>query len=190
MKHVFNCSGHELLLPDITEGNGLYIKNRAGNYYMDLESGVWCMSLGHQRKEINQTIINQLDSLVQAGFCYSTRIVEEAAETVLEKTGMPNGKAVFLCSGSEAIEISRQIARHLTGKPLSMTMKDSYLGAFSSVGRRESGWYCFDWAGCANCVNADVCSADCPLISNIPDGISDFIFEPGSSSGFVRLRAR
>ena len=60
---------------------------------MDLESGVWCLSIGHKNKQVNQ-----------------------------------------------AIEISRQIARHIKGKAKSMTLHDSYLGAYTSVILKESGW--------------------------------------------------
>ncbi len=84
-----------------------------GKGYMDLESGVWCTSLGHNNGEINKTIKRQIDSLMHAGFCYSNEILEKSAKSILEVAGFRNGKSVFLCSGSEAIEISRQMAKHL-----------------------------------------------------------------------------
>ena len=68
-----------------------------------------------------------------------------------------------------------------------MTLHDSYLGAYSSVSDRSKGWYLFDWSKCENCQLNEKCSRDCPLLKQIPDGISEFIFEPGSSSGYVRF---
>lgn len=187
MKNILNCSGHELKIPNIINSQGIFLHDDQGKKYMDLESGVWCTSLGHQQPRINEVIKKQIEILMHAGFCYSNQIVDEAARSIIEITGFKNGKCVFLCSGSEAIEISRQIAKHLTGKRLSMTLHDSYLGAYSSVSDRSSGWYCFNWERCQRCDLKDSCDTSCDLLKQIPDDIADFVFEPGSSSGFVRF---
>lgn len=187
MKHVFDCIGHELKIPDIVNSEGVYITDGSGKLYMDLESGVWCISLGHSNRRVNTALKRQLDSIVQAGFSYSSLVVDEAAARVLDVTGLKGGKCVFLCSGSEAIEMGRQISRHLTGFKLSMTLHDSYLGAYSSVSDRSSGWYQFDWSACEKCPSRNDCPQECELLEQIPEGISEFVFEPGSSSGFVRF---
>jgi len=66
-------------------------------------------------------------------------------------------------------------------------MHDSYLGAYSSVSDRSTGWYLFDWKRCSNCELNNNCTRDCELLKEIPEGISEFVFEPGSSSGYVRF---
>lgn len=187
MKHILNCIGHELKIPNIVQSKGVNIIDDTGKRYMDLESGVWCISVGHKNRRVNETISNQIDSIIQSGFSYSSPIVDSAAKRVLGITELDGGKCVFLCSGSEAIEIGRQISKHLTGLPLSMTLHDSYLGAYSSVSDRSSGWYLFDWRKCENCQLKDNCTRDCGLLKQIPKGISEFVFEPGSSSGYVRF---
>ncbi|MBI9101046.1 MAG: aminotransferase class III-fold pyridoxal phosphate-dependent enzyme [Spirochaetales bacterium] len=187
MRYVYNSSGHELKIPDIVKSKGIYITDSSGKKYMDLESGVWCLSLGHRNERINRTILKQISILTQAGFCYSCKIVDQAAHTVLSTLKMEDGKAVFLCSGSEGIEYTRQVAKHLTGKTLSMTLHDSYLGAYSSVSKRDKDWFCLDWTDCADCERKESCDENCPLLKQIPEDISDFIFEPGSSSGLVRF---
>jgi acetylornithine aminotransferase len=166
---------------------GVYLIDEHGKRYMDLESGVWCISLGHKNKRINETITRQIDSIIQAGFCYSNEILEKSAQSVLTITNFEGGKCVFLCSGSEAIEISRQIAKHITCKKTSMTFHDSYLGAYSSVSDRTKGWYIFNWEQCKTCSNNENCIPTCDILKDIPEDISDFVFEPGSSSGFVRF---
>jgi acetylornithine aminotransferase len=105
----------------------------------------------------------------------------------LSATKFNGGKCVFLCSGSEAIEMSRQIAKHLSGKKISMTLHDSYLGSYSSVTDRTKDWYVFDWDRCTSCKEKNRCDPACEKLQNIPDDIADFVFEPGSSSGFVRF---
>jgi acetylornithine aminotransferase len=187
MDHVYSCTGHELKIPNIVGSQGVYLFDDNGKRFMDLESGVWCISVGHRNEQINRTITNQIGSLMHAGFCYSNQILEESSKSVLDITNLGNGKCVFLCSGSEAIEISRQIAKHLSGKNLSMTLHDSYLGAYASVTDRTKGWYVFNWERCKACGENDNCDPSCEALQDIPEDISDFVFEPGSSSGFVRF---
>jgi len=182
-----NFTGHNLLLPNIVKAEGCYIFDDKGNKYLDLESGVWCTSIGHIHPRVNNIISDQISKISHVGFCYSSEIVNKAAQNVLSITNMKNGKCVFLCSGSEAIELARQIAKYLTKKPVSMTLHDSYLGSYSSVINRIDGWFLFDWSQCRNCNKKDTCDLDCPLIRNIPHNISEFLFEPGSAGGFVRF---
>jgi len=187
MGHIYLCTGHELKIPNIVNSQGVYLFDDKGKRYMDLESGVWCTSIGHNNGRINKAIASQIGSLMHAGFCYSNQILEEASKSILDITNFTDGKCVFLCSGSEAIEISRQISRHLTGKKMSMTLHDSYLGSYASVTDRSKGWYIFNWEQCKQCRKNDNCDPLCESLQAIPQDISEFVFEPGSSSGFVRF---
>ncbi len=187
MNHIYNCTGHDLIIPNIVDTQGVYVFDENGKRYMDLESGVWCTSIGHNNPVVNNVIKQQMDAIMHTGFCYSSDIVQEAAALILSITGFGDGKCVFLCSGSEAIEITRQIARHLTGKKISMTLHDSYLGSYSSATNRENGWYIFNWENCKSCKKQKYCDTSCALLLGIPKDVSEFIFEPGSSSGFVRF---
>ena len=187
MNNILNCTGHHLEISNIVNSDGVYIIDDKGKQYMDLESGVWCTSLGHKNDRINSVIKTQIDSIMHVGFCYSNNIVEESAESVLSITGYKGGQCVYLCSGSEAIELARQISKHTSKKHISMTLHDSYLGSYSSVTERENNWFIFDWKKCADCQYNDNCNIDCEELQKIPTDISDFIFEPGSSSGYVRF---
>jgi len=64
------------------------------------------LGLGHNHPEINKTIIEQLGKIAHAGYKYSTPIVEKASAKLLEIVDFPDGKCVFLSSGSEAVEYS------------------------------------------------------------------------------------
>lgn len=187
MKHVYLCTGHELKIPNIVNSDGLYLFDDKGKKYMDLVSGVWCTSIGHNNGEINNIIKKQVDSLMHAGFCYSSEIVEKAAKSILNIANFHNGKSVFLCSGSEAIELSRQMSQHLTGNHVSLTLHDSYLGAYASITDKSRGWHLFNWELCRTCPDKDRCLPTCQQLQEIPKNVSEFIFEPGSSSGFVRF---
>jgi len=110
----------------MVSGRGCRLYNDGGNQYPDLESGVWCLALGHSHDRLNRVIKDQADAILHAGYCYRNAIGGEAADVVVSITGFTDGKCVFLCSGSESIELGRQIARHITQKPRSMTLHDSY----------------------------------------------------------------
>ncbi len=187
MDGVLNCTGHELKLADIVGGKGAWLRDGEGRRYLDLESGVWCTPLGHGDARVNAAIARQSGAIAHAGFCYSSAIVDEAAEAVLSVTGLAGGQCVFLCSGSEAIELARQICRYITQKPATLCMHDAYLGSFSAVTEREVDWHLFDWRDCASCPDHKDCRRDCPRLAEIPSDISAFVFEPGSASGFVRF---
>ena len=187
MSSVLNCTGHMLKLPNIVDSEGAYLLDDRGNRYLDLESGVWCTPLGHKNARVNAAIARQSNSISHAGFCFSNDIVEEAAQSVLSITGLEGGKCVFLCSGSEVIELARQICKDITQKPVTMCLHDAYLGSYSSVIDRRNGWHLFDWRECAACPDREDCKKECPKLKDIPDDISEFIFEPGSASGFVRF---
>jgi acetylornithine/N-succinyldiaminopimelate aminotransferase len=187
MRHVYFCTGHELKIANVIKGEGIYLYDENGNCYVDLEAGVWCTSLGHNNPKINSIIKKQLDTLTHAGFCYSNAILEKSAKAILNIAGFCNGKSVFLCSGSEAVEISRQMAKHITGKNISLTLFDSYLGAYSSITDKSRNWHLLNWEKCKTCPDSQKCDVSCDVFKNIPKDISEFIFEPGSSSGFVRF---
>ena len=108
MSNIYNCTPYKIDLPDITGSDGIYLFDKNGKRYMDLESGVWCTSVGHNNERLNDVIKKQIGLIMHAGFSYSNTIVEESAESILRITGLENGKCVFLCSGSEAIELARR----------------------------------------------------------------------------------
>ncbi len=154
---------------------------------MDLESGIWCTGLGHKNERINAVIKKQIATIMHAGFCYSNIVLEEAAQAILSVTGLNDGEVVFLSSGSEAVEISRQITKTISGKKTTLVLHDAYLGSYSSLAERTENWHVFDWEQCKTCDKKDNCSVHCEKFRTLPDEISEFIFEPGSSSGFVRF---
>lgn len=96
---------------------------------------------------------------------------------------------MFLCSGSEAVEYGVRAAQSVIHRPLLMTMKDSYCGAYGSASRKEeTEWFCFDWTPCSGCLRPGECDEGCELWAGIPyDHIGGFLLEPGSSSGLVRF---
>jgi acetylornithine aminotransferase len=189
MDHVLWCNRHPLLLPDIVKGEGCYLYDLGGQKYLDLESGIWCLPLGHCHPQINEAIRAQAAVLAHSGYCYANAVMEEASSAVLERLNLPQGKCVFLSSGSEAVEFGVQALRKISARPLILTLSDSFLGSYGSAGsKRKDEWYLFDWQECRSCSTADACDPGCRYFQKIPfDRIGGFVFEPGSSSGLVRF---
>jgi acetylornithine aminotransferase len=189
MSCLFWYPGHELLVEDIVRAEGCSVWDARGKRYVDLESGVWCASIGHGNPRVLRAISEQGAQIAHAGFNYSCAIVEEAAREVLSLLGFDGGRCVLLCSGSEAVEYGVRVARMSIDRSLLLTMADSYFGAYGSASRRDaSEWFLFDWFPCAECARTEECDSSCERWAAVPwDRIGGFLFEPGSSSGLVRF---
>ncbi len=181
--------GHELILEEIVRAENCRLVDAQGNSFVDLESGVWCTPLGHGHPKVLQAITDQLVQIGHTGFNYTSPVVADAARELLSLIGFENGRCVFLCSGSEAVEYGVRAARSVSEQPLFLTMADSYFGAYGSASIREcDSWHIFDWTACGECPDRTECSKDCPHWSSIPfQRIGGFLLEPGSSSGLVRF---
>ena len=181
--------GHELLLTDIVRARGCRVHDARGRTYVDLESGVWCTSIGHGHPRLLRVLQEQSLQVAHTGFNYASPVIGDAAREILSLLGLDGGRCVFLCSGSEAVEYGVRVAQALTDRPLLMTMTDSYFGAYGSASQRdEDEWLSFDWEACAGCAHSGNGYERCEHWAAIPfERIGGFLFEPGSSSGLVRF---
>ncbi|VVS93757.1 class-III pyridoxal-phosphate-dependent aminotransferase [Desulfoluna spongiiphila] len=189
MDPVIWYPGHEKRIGPIVSAKNCTLYDEHGSRYTDLESGVWCTSVGHAHPRILKVMAGQAERLAHTGFSFSSQVVAEAALEILALHGFEGGACTFLCSGSEAVEYGVRVARQLSERPLFLTMSDSYFGAYGSASTRgKEAWLPFDWSGCEACPHQGPCSSACDLWKNIPfESVGGFLFEPGSSSGFVRF---
>lgn len=189
MSHVIGFPGYDLLLPNIARAENASLYDEDGARYVDLESGVWCTSVGHCNKAVLDAVCGQSARLAHVGYSYLTPIVERAAGRVLKLTGFEGGKCVFLCSGSEAIEYGMRVARMVAPGSAFLTMNDAYYGAYGDAhGRTGDAWFGLDWRGCLECRFDKPCGEGCGFFAEIPfERIGGFLFEPGSSGGVVRF---
>lgn len=165
------------------------MSDSGGNKYIDMESGVWCTSVGHCNRRINSVITSQLKKVIHTGFNYCNPVLETAARRVLEITELPDGKCEFLCSGSEAVEFCVRAAKAIKPDAMLLTFSDSYFGAYGEAARQDSKeWYRYNWHDCTCNTGGEGCCGECREFSEIPfDKTGIFLFEPGSSSGLVRF---
>ena len=115
-----------------------YQYDSEGRTYIDFESGVWCANLGHSHERIARAIAEQAEKNIHHGYKFTSPEAEELSQRLQELAGVENGSAVFLSSGSEAVELSIRVARHLTGRQKVLKIGNSYLSAYG-VGRVDKG---------------------------------------------------
>ena len=177
---TLNCN-EEMLNPNIVASDYCSVIDESGKRYVDFESGVWCTSLGHNNKRIHDAIVRQLNTVSHVGYRYTAKIVDEAAEKVLDLFGFTDGKCVFLSSGSEAVEFGVQLAKRIIGKPYLLCLNGYFLSSYGiSKARSKEEWISLDLSGYDG--NAD------DFLKSIPfDAIGVFVFEPGNASGTVKL---
>lgn len=174
-KYIFNSIGYKINYPDIIKAANCTLFDSKGNEYLDLESGVWCTSVGHCHPRITKIIAEQSGNMVHSGYCYVNPVVNTTAKKILDITGIRSGKCVFLSSGSESVEYSVKLIRAVSDKPYFLTMENCYLSAFGISGERSSNnWIHFDWMNDGNIDSIDFSK------------VAAFVFEPGSSLGLVK----
>jgi len=177
---VLNCN-YELLIPNIVSSDNCYLFDEAGKRYVDFESGVWCASLGHNNKQINKSIVRQMEIISHTGYRYTTKIVDEAAGRVLDLLGFTDGKCVFLSSGSEAVEFGVQLAKKIMGKTHFLCLDNYFLSSYGiSAARSKEEWISLDLSK----YSGDAAR----FLENVPfEKIGAFVFEPGNASGTASL---
>ena len=183
MSSVLNCTGYEQMDSTIVHSAGCYVTNKQGKRYLDAESGVWCTILGHNHHEINRAMIEQLSEITHVGYRYSTDIVENAGDLLLEVSKIKTGKCVFLSSGSEAVEFGIRVAKKIAEKQICLCLDNHYLAAYGQGYEKDGkNWISLDWTKYTD--GQELSS----ILKNIPfETIGVFILEPGNASGLVKL---
>ena len=171
---IFNSTPYRLYRPRIVKARGCRIVDEDGKEYLDFESGVWCANLGHNDEDVNSSLKEAMDTVTHVGYGYSHAVVEETAEVFLETLGMPDGRCIFLSSGSEAVEFALQAARKMMPQSCFLGLEGYYLAAYGTGRLRDER----EWLSVGAGFNTD----------GIPfDRVGAFVFEPGNASGTVRL---
>src|SRR5271157_282035 len=112
----------------VESGKGCIVKDVDGNEYIDFNSGLVCLGVGHNHPKVVSAIKNQCDRFLHysnTDFFY--REVVDLAEKLAQITpGDPQKKVYFGNSGAEAIEAAIKLAKWHTRKQLFI----GFTGAF------------------------------------------------------------
>ncbi|NOV02207.1 aminotransferase class III-fold pyridoxal phosphate-dependent enzyme [Paenibacillus sp. LMG 31457] len=103
----------------VASGEGSWVTDVAGNRYLDGMSGLWCVNVGHGRKEIAEAAAEQMMKLAYSTMVQSHSPAIELAAKINEWLD-GDYRIFFSNSGSDANEVAFKIARqyhHQNGKP-------------------------------------------------------------------------
>lgn len=101
-------------LPTVVKGDGPYLIDHTGKRYIDASGGAAVSCLGHSHPKVISRIRHQVDEIAYAHTSFFTNTPSEAlAQQMVERApaGFGNGKATFVGSGSEAMEVALKLAR-------------------------------------------------------------------------------
>lgn len=112
----------------IQSGKGCIIRDIDKNEYIDFNSGLVCLNVGHNHPKVIEAIKNQLDRFLHysvTDFMYNE--VVDAAEKLVKITPGKYEKKVFFCnSGAESVEAGAKLARWHTRRQSYI----AFIGAF------------------------------------------------------------
>ena len=115
---------HKMLLKNhpkhIVKAEGCFMINEDGDRILDGTAGLWCVNVGHGRKELAEVAKAQMEKLAYVIPVMTSDPAVELSAKMLEKLGMEKGHVYFTSSGSEANETAFKMVRqyHLqTGNP-------------------------------------------------------------------------
>jgi len=98
----------------IERGEDCWLYDINGKKYLDLVTGIACVSIGHGNRYFIEKIKEQMEKLIHVSNLYYTIPQIELAEKLKELTKLD--KFFFCNSGTEAVEAALKISRKVTGK--------------------------------------------------------------------------
>lgn len=119
---------HKIVL---TRGEGSTVWDTSGKSYVDLLSGTWCNILGYGHPRWVEAIREQVAKLTHVGTSFCAQEVDPALAKLREILPPALNRAVFLNTGSEAVELALKMARAATLADQVVVIEKGYYGATS-----------------------------------------------------------
>jgi 4-aminobutyrate aminotransferase len=114
----------------IRSGKGCIIRDVDGNAYIDFNSGLVCLNVGHSHPRVIEAVKNQLNHFMHysiTDFLYN-EVVDTAEKLVKIAPGSWEKKVFFSNSGAEAVEAGAKLARWHTRKQLYIAFISAFHG--------------------------------------------------------------
>ena len=118
----------------ITKAEGIYFWDEDGKRYADMSSQLVNSNLGHGNKAIIDAICEQAQKIPFMGPGFALDCRSDAAEAIVELSGLKGAKVFFTNAGAEANENAIKIARQFTGKQKVFSQYRCYHGSSAGAG--------------------------------------------------------
>jgi taurine--2-oxoglutarate transaminase len=115
--------------PVITGAEGSWFWDSNGKRYLDFESQLVNLNMGHQHPRIVQAIKDQADKLCYIGPAMGSDVRSELAAMVADITPTNITATFFTTGGAAANETAIRLARHFTGRSKIVARYRSYHGS-------------------------------------------------------------
>ena len=131
MKHNFrtwSAQGKVEPIP-VTRAKGVYFWDVAGKRYLDFNSMVMCVNIGHGDERVIEAMVEQVRSLPFAGPHMATKPRAELGKLLAEITPPGLDRFLYTLGGADANENAVKLARGYTGRYKILSRYRSYHGA-------------------------------------------------------------
>ncbi len=130
-KHTFySWSAQAAVNPiPMVRAQGVYFWDANGKRYLDMNSQLMCVNIGHGDRRVIDAIKAQAEELVYAGPGMATRVRAELGQMLAGLAPGDLNKFFFTLGGAEANENAIKLARGYTGRHKIITRYRSYHGA-------------------------------------------------------------
>jgi Adenosylmethionine-8-amino-7-oxononanoate aminotransferase len=127
---IFSWSAQASVNPiPMVRGEGIYFWDADGKRYLDMNSQLMCVNIGHGDKRVIDAIKRQADELVYAGPGMASPVRARIGKMLADLTPGDLNRFFFTLGGTEANENAIRIARMVTGRQKIMSRYRSYHGA-------------------------------------------------------------
>lgn len=127
---IFSWSAQGSLNPiPMVRGEGIYFWDADGKRYLDMNSQLMCVNIGHGNKRVIDAIKRQAEELVYAGPGMATAVRARLGKLLATVTPGDLDHFFFTLGGTEANENAIRVARAVTGRQKIMARYRSYHGA-------------------------------------------------------------
>ena len=126
---------------ELVSGKGCVVTDAEGRDYLDFFGGILTTMTGHAVPEVVEAIREQAGRLLHTSTLYLIRPMIELAEKISDLSTIPDAKAFFVSSGTEAIEAALLFCCGARRSNQVLALRNSYHGrsfaAMSVTGNRS-----------------------------------------------------
>lgn len=97
-------------------GAGSYLYDTDGKKYLDLNSGQFCVALGHSNKALLSKVFEKASDIVHTASNIYTDEVAECSNLLNAMSGEMDAYSILLSTGSEAVEFCLRYAKFIKGR--------------------------------------------------------------------------
>jgi taurine--2-oxoglutarate transaminase len=127
---IFSWSAQASVNPiAMVRGEGIYFWDANGKRYMDMNSQLICVNIGHGDRRVIDAIKRQAEELAYAGPGMATPVRARVGKMLADLTPGDLNRFFFTLGGAEANENAIRVARMVTGRQKIMARYRSYHGA-------------------------------------------------------------